>query len=307
MPIPDFQTIMLPLLEHCSDGETHSMASTEEALALRFKLTEDEINELLPSGRQRRFGNRIGWSKLHLIKAGLLSSPNWGLFQITDLGKSILAKKPGQIDLNFLDQFPPHKEFRKKTSKTASSTETATSPLQEQSPREQLEEAYASIKSTLQANLLEKLQSPAFSWRRFEAVVVDLLVKMGYGGTHKDAGKVTQPTNDGGVDGWIKEDKLGLDIIYLQAKKWAGNRTVGRPEIQAFVGALEEKQSQKGVFITTSSFAESAREYVRKISKKVILIDGQELTELMIDFNVGVSIEEVYEIKRMDSDYFELD
>ncbi len=306
MPIPDFQSIMLPLLQHCGDGKEHTMYSTEEALALYFKLTESEINEMLASGKQGRFSNRVAWAKQYLTKAGLLHVPRRGTFEVTKLGKDVLAQNPNRIDINYLDQFAGFKEFRKSTSKNTTN-EAVTNIEQEQSPREQLEAAYSNIKRTLQTDLLEKLQSTDFSWKRFEAIVVDLLVKMGYGGTHKDAGKVTQLTKDGGVDGWIKEDKLGLDIIYLQAKKWAAKQTVGRTDIQSFVGALEERQAQKGVFITTSSFADSAREYVKKISKKVILIDGQELTELMIDHNIGVSIEEVYEIKRIDSDYFEFE
>ena len=305
MPIPDFQTIMLPLLQHCNDGKEHTMSRTEDALAAHFNLTEIELEEMLSSGRQSRFSNRIAWAKQYLTKADLLRSPRRGVFEITELGKKVLSQKPSRIDINFLDQFPGFKEFRKSTAKPGES-DASTDAQQVQSPREQLDEAYNSIRKSLQTDLLERLQSQEFHWRRFETLVVDLLVKMGYGGTHKDAGKVTQPTQDGGVDGWIKEDKLGLDIIYLQAKKWGPKQTVGRPDIQSFVGALEERQAQKGVFITTSSFTDTAREYVKRISKKVILIDGKALAELMIDYNIGVSIEETYEIRRLDSDYFEM-
>jgi restriction system protein len=304
MPIPDFQTIMLPLLQHCNDGKEHAMSRTEDELARYFKLTEVELEEMLSSGRQSRFGNRVAWAKQYLTKAELLNSPRRGIFEITDLGKKVLSQSPNRIDINYLDQFPNFKEFRKSTTKNNVSSSIIESQ-QVQSPREQLEEAYKSIRQSLQEDLLDRLQSPDFHWRRFEILVVDLLVKMGYGGTHKDAGKVTQASKDGGVDGWIKEDKLGLDVIYLQAKKWGPKQSVGRPEIQSFVGALEERQAQKGVFITTSFFSDTAREYVKKISKKVILIDGKDLTELMIDYNIGVSIEEAYEIKRLDSDYFE--
>jgi restriction system protein len=303
MPIPDFQSVMLPLLQHSADGAEHTLPETEDFLAQYFKLSESDRSELLSSGRQSRFGNRVGWAKQHLMKAGLLESPRRSVFRISEKGKAVLGKQPERISMAFLKQFPEYIEFIRPSNN--SDIKEAVEELEtiEKSPKEVLDDAYSRLHKALQQELLEKVRQS--HWRFFEHLVVELLVKMGYGGSVKDAGRVTQPTNDGGIDGVIKEDKLGLDVIYLQAKRFEADNKVGRPEIQSFVGALEEKRAMKGVFITTSSFAATAHEYVKNISKKIILIDGEKLADFMIEYGVGVSTVDVYEIKRLDSDYFD--
>ena len=304
MPIPDFQSVMLPLLQHTADGGEHTLPETEDFLAKYFKLGDADRNELLSSGRQSRFGNRVGWAKQHLMKAGLLESPRRSVFRISERGKAVLSKPPERIGMAFLKQYPEYLEFIRPSVNDGGIKET-TEELEviEKSPKEVLDDAYSRLRKALQQELLERVRQS--HWRFFEHLVVELLVKMGYGGSVKDAGQVTQPTNDGGIDGVIKEDKLGLDVIYLQAKRFETDKKVGRPDIQSFVGALEEKRAIKGVFITTSSFASTANDYVKNISKKVILIDGEQLAGLMIDYGVGVSVVDVYEIKRLDSDYFD--
>lgn len=295
---------MLPLLLACDDDAEHTLPEMEEKLTKYFKLLEPEVQEMLSSGIQRRFMNRLSWAMIHLARAGLLEKPRRAVFKISTRGKAVLSENPPKIDVAFLKQYPQYLEFIRPTEKNANQT-GQTDEQNNKSPKESLDDAYLSLRKSLQLDLLEKLRAPQFHWRSFEKLVVELLVKMGYGGSVKDAGEVTQPTNDGGIDGLIKEDKLGLDVIYLQAKKLVASNKVGRPEIQSFVGALEEKRALKGVFITTSCFAQTAYEYVKNISKKVILIDGDQLAGLMIDHNIGVSVEDVYEIKRIDNDYFE--
>ena len=304
MPIPDFQSVMLPLLQHAADNSEHNLPETEDHLALLFQLSETDRNEMLSSGKQSRFGNRVGWAKQHLMKAGLLESPRRSVFKISERGRAVVAKKPGKINMAFLRQYPEYLEFLRPSGNNNDAKEAAEDlQIIEKSPKEVLDDAYLRLRNALQQELLEKVRQS--HWRFFEKLVVELLVKMGYGGSVKDAGEVTQPTNDGGIDGLIKEDKLGLDVIYIQAKRYEAGNKVGRPDIQSFVGALEEKRAVKGVFITTSSFASTAHDYVKNISKKIILIDGDQLAGLMIDYGVGVSTVDVYEIKRLDSDYFE--
>jgi len=295
---------MLPLLQHTADNKEHSLPETEDYLAQYFKLTETERSEMLSSGKQSRFSNRVGWAKQHLMKAGLLESPRRSVFRISNRGKEVLRQNPERVNMAFLRQYPEYLEFIRPTNNDSEAKE-APEELEviEKSPKEILDDAYLRLRKALQQELLEKVRQS--HWRFFERLVVELLVKMGYGGSVKDAGEVTQPTNDGGIDGVIKEDKLGLDVIYLQAKRFDADNKVGRPDIQSFVGALEEKRAVKGVFITTSSFASTANDYVKNINKKVILIDGEQLAGLMIDYGVGVSTVDIYEIKRLDSDYFD--
>lgn len=305
MPMPDFQSVMLPLLQHTSDNAEHTLPETEDYLAQYFKLNETERNEMLSSGKQGRFSNRVGWAKQHLIKAGLLESPRRSVFRISNRGKEVLSKNPERINMAFLRQYPEYLEFIRPSSNNETGAKEALEELEavEKSPKEILDDAYLRLRKALQQELLERVRQS--HWRFFEKLVVELLVKMGYGGSVKDAGQMTKPTNDEGIDGVIKEDKLGLDVIYLQAKRYEADKKVGRPDIQSFVGALEEKRAMKGVFITTSSFASTANDYVKNISKKVILIDGEQLAGLMIDNGIGVSTVDTYEIKRLDSDYFD--
>lgn len=297
MAIPDFQTIMLPLLTFAGDGQEHFMLDAVTYIAKKFELTDEERNEMLPSGQQRRLDNRVGWSRSHLTKAGLLETTKTSHFRITSEGLKVLQAQPPKIDVIFLDKYAGHLEFRKGPTKGPKPPE----PGGEQSPKETIENSYQKLREDLAQEILAtiKKQSPAF----FERLVVTLLVAMGYGGSIADAGQAVGKSGDGGIDGIIKEDKLGLDVIYIQAKRWAQG-TVGRPDIQGFVGALEGR-TNKGVFITTSDFTTEARNYARSLnSKKVVLLDGGELAQLMIDYNIGVTRDAVYEIKRVDADFF---
>lgn len=304
MSIPDFQTIMLPLLEFSADDREHSKAEAVEHLAAKFGLTEEERKTLLPSGRQRVFDNRVGWARTYMVKAGLLESMRRGFWRITAQGQQVLTHRPPRIDIKYLGQFAKFREFRDKRRESRHQAEE--SPAAEQgfdagaTPEEALEAAYQRLRQDLADELLEMVRkcSPSF----FERLVVDLLVKMGYGGTRQDAGQAIGRSGDEGIDGIIKEDRLGLDAIYLQAKRWDG--VVGRPEVQKFAGALQGHRARKGVFITTSSFSKEAEDYVARIDSRIILIDGQQLVRLMIDHDVGVSTAASYEIKRIDQDYF---
>ncbi len=299
--IPDYQAVMLPLLNLAADGKEHRFRDAIEELAVYFNLTENERKELLPSGSQATFDNPVGWARTYMKKAGLLESPKRGYFKITDRGMQALGKKPETINVKFLEQYPEFLEFKTKsnTKSTMAKTDT-TLPTEDRTPQEVIEDAYVTIRSGLASDLLEQIMesSPSF----FERLVVDLLVSMGYGGTRRDAGEAVGGSGDEGIDGIIKEDRLGLEVVYIQAKRWKD--TVQRPEIQKFVGALRGQNARKGVFITTSGFSGGAVEYVNELSDKVVLIDGETLANLMIDHGVGVTLEGAYEIKRVDSDYF---
>ncbi|MGB2926880.1 MAG: restriction endonuclease [Limnothrix sp.] len=297
MTIPDYQTLMLPLLQYVSDAQEHSLRETIEALSKQFQLTEEEQNDLLPSGKQLRFDNRVGWSRTHLKKAGLVEYTRRGYFKITSLGQKILNRNLDAITSKFLCQFASYAEF---TSVTDNAIQNDDSISLVNTPEEILEEGFRRIQQELATDILELVKScsPEF----FENLVVDLLLAMGYGGSKKEAGQVIGKSGDGGIDGIIKEDRLGLDVIYIQAKRWEGK--VGRPEIQKFAGALQGKRAKKGIFITTSEFTQDAIEYSQIIDSKIILIDGKMLSQLMIDSDVGMYTAEVYKIKKIDSDYF---
>jgi len=299
MAIPDYQTTMLPLLRFAGDDQEHRFRDAVQTLADEFDLTEEERKELLPSGQQAIFNNRVGWARLYLVKAGLLEATRRGYFKITEQGHKVLTQKPERIDKKFLVQIP---DFVKawESIKGKRKPEKAESVPSETTPEESLESAYQELHDGLASELLEMVMQcpPDF----FERLVVDVLIKMGYGGSRKEAGQAVGKTSDGGIDGIIKEDKLGLDIIYIQAKRWEG--TVGRPEIQKFAGALQGQRARKGIFITTSYFTKDALKYVENIDTKIILIDGQRLAELMIAYNVGANTTAIYEVKKIDSDYF---
>jgi restriction system protein len=300
--IPDYQTVMLPLLRLASDEQEHSSRGAIENLADQFELSEQERKELLPSGRQATFDNRVGWARTYMKKAGLLESKQRGYFKITSRGLEALQRDPQTINVKFLEQYPEFVEFRTKRSvvdKPASSKEMQEDDTQ--TPEEAIEAAYQAIRNNLASDLIQQIMecSPSF----FERMVVDLLVKMGYGGTRKDAGQAVGQSGDEGIDGIINEDRLGLDVIYIQAKRWESS--VGRPEIQKFVGALQGQRAKKGIFITTSSFSKQAIDYTSMIESNVVLIDGETLAKLMIDNNVGVSSIAAYEVGRVDSDYFD--
>lgn len=303
--VPDFQSVMLPLLQTVADGTETTLRNTIDQLATQFALTTEQRQALLPSGRQAIFDNRVGWAKTHLVKAGLLESTRRSYFKITARGQEVLIARPAAVNMNFLRRYPEYNEFLRPS--TAAREDGLTQNVEHQvgqttaTPDEIMEATYQGLRNTLATELLTKIKSAPPSF--FERLVIELLVKMGYGGSIKDAGRATRYTGDGGIDGIIKEDKLGLDVIYIQAKRWE-IATVGRPDVQSFVGALDGHRANKGVFITTSRFADTAVQYVGTISKKVVLIDGPQLADLMIDYNLGVSSAVVYEIKRMDNDYF---
>ncbi|MDZ7697492.1 MAG: restriction endonuclease [Deltaproteobacteria bacterium] len=298
MAVPDFQSIMLPLLELASDGKERSLADSREAIAEVFNLSQEEREELLPSGTQPVLNNRVAWASIYLQRAGILSRPRRGWYQITDRGREVLREKPPRIDIKYLERFPEFRDFR--ANKKEPEIEKGPSTRSDMNPEEALEIAYQSLQQTLASEIMQSIKdcSPQF----FERLVIDVLVKMGYGGSRKEAGQAVGRRGDEGIDGIIKEDKLGLDIIYIQAKRWEAS--VGRPEIQKFAGALQGQRARKGIFITTSTFSREATDYVKNIESKIILIDGQRLAELMIEHDVGVSPVASYEIKKIDSDYF---
>jgi restriction system protein len=299
MPIPDYQAIMLPLLHFVADEKEHSLREVIESLADHFRLTDEERKELLPSGRQPTFDNRLGWARTYMKKAGLLESTKRGYFRITERGSEIIRSNPTHINAKLLEQFSEFVEFKSFTRGSQPDNSNLKAD-DSQTPEEDIELAIQKLNQQLASDLLQAIKgcSPIF----FEKLVVDLLVKMGYGGTRKDAGRTVGRTGDGGIDGIINEDRLGLDIIYIQAKRW--ENPVGRPEIQKFAGALQGMRARKGIFITTSTFTNEARDYVSRIDSKIILIGGEALAQLMIEHNVGVGPFASYEVKKIDSDYF---
>ena len=300
MPIPGYQTLMLPLLELAGDGQEHTLREAYDILADKYELTDNERKELLPSGQQEVFHNRVGWARTYLKKAGLLQSTRRSCFKITERGKTTLAQNLPSIDNAYLNQFEEFQQFQKRKPKKDDQTPSPIVIYNETTPEEDLESAYQSLRDNLATELLQTLKTSSPSL--FEKIVVELLVKMGYGGSRQDAGRAIGKSGDEGIDGIIKEDRLGLDIIYIQAKRW--ENTVGRPEIQKFAGALQGQRARKGIFITTATFSREAYNYASKIESKIVLIDGEHLTQLMMDHNLGVSPMASYEIKRLDSDYF---
>lgn len=298
MTVPEYQAFMLPLLQLGSDQKEHAVSESYDTLAAQFDLTESERDDMLPSGRQSRFENRVGWARTYLKKAGLIDSTGRGKFRITQRGLAVLKSKPASVTKEFLTQFSEFREFQaRQNAKPENDEEIAN---HEKTPDEVLDSAYQILRRTLSQDLLERVKSS--SPRFFEKIVVDLLLAMGYGGSGLDAGKIVGKSGDGGIDGIIKEDKLGLEAIYVQAKRWAG--TVGRPTVQEFAGSLAGQKARKGVLITTSQFSAEATEYVERLEMKIVLIDGEQLTQLMVDHGVGVADKQIYAVKRLDEDYF---
>lgn len=301
MAIPDYQTIMLPLLIIVSDNEEHTKSEAVDKLAKLFKLTDEELEQLLPSGRQRVFDNRVGWARTYLKKAGLLEPTRRSFFKITNRGLNVLKQNPKIIDNNFLKQFPEFMSWLELS--LAENKKEKVITADKLTPEEELELSFQEIEASLAEELLAKIKecTPKF----FENVVIELLLSMGYGSSRAEAAKAIGQSGDGGIDGIIKEDRLGLDIIYIQAKRW--NDNIGRPEIQKFAGALEGKRARKGVFITTADFSNNCYDYVNSIDKKIILINGQRLAKLMIEHSIGISKVKSFSIKKIDNDYFEGD
>jgi restriction system protein len=304
MPIPDFQTLMLPLLEALADGKERSMRDVTVLLADRFGLTDEERQEMLPSGQNRLFGNRVAWPKAHLKAAGLIENPARGKVRVSAEGRKVLDQKPDKINCGFLRKYPSYLAFAGQSDAAEPhSKPEAAEGGEQKTPLELLDSSYQALRNATAEDLLSRLKScsPAF----FEQVVVKLLLAMGYGGVAGE-GLVTGKSGDGGLDGVIKEDKLGLDVVCLQAKRWDG--PVGRPIVQGFVGSMDYIRGRKGVILTTSHFTKDATDFVERIEgKKVVLIDGDRLAELMIDHGVGVATTKVYELREVSNDFFDED
>ena len=286
-----------------ADGKEHATKNVIEAMANHFELSKEDREEMLPSGNQRRLNNRVGWARTHLKHALLIEYVSRGVMKITPRGLELLATNPASLNLRDLDKFPEHDQWfhKKRDKKSADETEVAVSDTQ--TPEERISSLTSALNDQLADELLTVVR--AMDPYKFEQLVVDLLFAMGYGGSREEAAKVTKASNDEGIDGIINEDRLGLDVIYIQAKRWKEN--IGRKEIQAFVGALAGQQATKGVFITTSKFRDTAPQYAQTVMQKVILIDGDRLGELMIEYDIGVSHHETFVLKRIDSDYFDQD
>ena len=306
MAIPDYQSIMLPILQLASDGTEHRTRDAIAAVASKLQLTEEELSKLNPSGSDYVFANRLGWARTYLKKAGLIHYTGWGKFQITEAGKLLLGKNPPKIDLTILKQYPEFLEFyggTKPEEGPSTGADIEITPSDE-TPEELIASSHSTLRKLVQTELLAKIVagSPKF----FERLVVTLLTTMGYGGSLADAGQALGRPHDGGIDGVIKEDKLGLDLIYIQAKRWK-DQTVGSTDVQSFVGALAGVKARRGVFITTSKFSREATAYAASLENRVILIDGDRLTDLMFEYGLGVSTLNTYVVKRVDNDFFDED
>jgi restriction system protein len=303
MAVPDFQSLMLPVLQTAADGEI-SATELRERVATQLALTEDDLAEMLPKGGQTVLANRVAWANVYLQRAGLLRKIGRGMYLITDEGRQALAERPGRIDLQFLSRYPSYAEWRSGRSQLGSGTPQVIPPMLDtaQTPEENIAASYASLAAALETELLDRVRemSPAF----FERLIVDLLIAMGYGGGRAEMGQAIGRSGDGGIDGMIKEDALGLDIVYVQAKRYADRNTVGRSEVQSFAGSLDGVGATKGIFFGTSTFSQGARDYVGRIAKRIVLIDGAELARLMTQHNVGVRTRTTYEVKKVDEDYF---
>ena len=303
MAIPDYQTLMLPVLTCLSDGRTRVVRDVVEELADKFRLTDEDRAQLLPSGGTLTFASRVGWAKTYLKKAGLLTQPKRGVVQLSPTGKELLASPPEVLNTKFLDQFESFQTFRNagRTSSASVIDTRPSAPPLDQTPEEGMHSANVQLRVALADELLDRVKAcaPAF----FEQLVVQLLIRMGYGGSREEAGRAVGRSGDGGIDGIINEDRLGLDAIYLQAKRWEGS--VGEGPVRDFKGALDAKGAQKGVFITTSTFTPAAKDAARNSrSYKIVLIDGARLADLMIEHDLGVSVAATYQLKRIDSDFF---
>jgi restriction system protein len=306
MSIPDYQTLMLPLLKAAADGSEHRIGDITEQLAQQFHLTQDERQQLLPSGMQTSFANRVGWAKSYLVQAGLLEATKRAHFRITNRGHDVLDRDPAEINNEYLFQFPEFVAFRSRgktlESVTTQGQQGPAAPIQAQTPDELIRANVKQIEAALAKELLDRIlaASPAF----FESLIVKLLLAMGYGGSRADAGQIVGRSGDHGIDGVIDQDSLGLDRVYLQAKKYGSDTPVTEPEIRGFSGSLGAAKANKGVFVTTSSFTQPARDFAERHPFKIVLIDGQHLTALMIRYSVGARIEETVHLKRIDEDFF---
>ncbi|RSC96086.1 restriction endonuclease [Tenacibaculum singaporense] len=300
--IPDFQTIMLPMLQLLSDGKSKTLNEVMQALAQHFKLTSEDLKIKVPSGQMGLFRNRVGWTRSYLKKAGLIKYPERGVYQITEEGKKFLATNPSKLRMKQLEQFPKYKEWRTTFNGTNTKQKEITN-TQEQTPEEVLAATVTELKNELATELLDKLKENSFQY--FENFVIQLLQKMGYGEFREEASQHTGKTGDDGIDGIISQDRLGLENVYIQAKRFTNN-SVGSPEIRNFIGSLALQGVNKGVFLTTSRFSSSAIQTAQDSKQqKIALIDGKELTDLAIEYNLGVQVADTIQIKKIDLDYFE--
>ena len=305
MAIPKYDEMYNAMLEALSDGKVHDKHDIKMQIKKAYNLTNEEMAEKIPSGRMTVVGNRVGWCKTYLKKAGLVDNPKRNSYSITEAGMEALKEMPTGIDNKYLMKYPGFAEFLKgsKTADSNTGNDDVSVADSNGSPQEEIEAAMTKLNDQLADDLMDAImqQDPSF----FEQLVVDLLEKMGYGAELENPGEVTQYIGDGGIDGIVRQDALGFDKIYVQAKRWNSDHSVGSPDIQQFAGALMGKGANKGLFITTSKFSKAALDYVdRHMTAHIVLIDGRELTGLMIKYGLGVSTEKTYEIKRIDTDYF---
>lgn len=302
MAIPTYEQLMLPLLEVLRNESIYTNKECIDILAEKLNITEEELRELLPSGKKKVFYDRVNWAKTYMKKAGLVEAPRRGTMRITQLGLELLQENPLELKSKDLLRYSSFNDFINASNRNQENSAINEVSLNEKTPSEEIANAFENLKTSLADEILEKINSCSFEF--FEKLVIELLIKMGYGGSREEAGRATKKTGDEGIDGIINEDRLGLDSIYIQAKRWK-DTLVGRPEIQKFSGALDTPGASKGIFITTSTFSKEAREYVKAINtKNIVLIDGMQLAQYMIEFNVGVSTEIIYEVKKIDTDYF---
>ena len=302
MAIPTYEQLMLPLLEILRNKNIYTNKECIDILAEKLNITEKELRELLPSGKKKVFYDRVNWAKTYMKKAGLVEAPRRGTIRITQLGLELLQENPLEIKSKDLLRYSSFNDFINASNRNEENSAINEVSLNEKTPSEEIANAFENLKTSLADEILEKINSCSFDF--FEKLVIELLIKMGYGGSREEAGRATKKTGDEGIDGIINEDRLGLDSIYIQAKRWK-DTVVGRPEIQKFSGALDTPGASKGIFITTSTFSKEAREYVKAINtKNIVLIDWIQLAQYMIEFNVGVSTEIIYEVKKIDTDYF---
>lgn len=300
MAIPKYNEMYRPFLDCLQDGQSHSFKAVKESVALAIGVAAEERGALLPSGKQAIYDNRIGWTRTYLKKAGLLESPTRGVFVLTEEGRKVLAENPVLINDDYLRKYESFRAFKNPIDSLELTTVITAI---DDTPQDVFDSAYLQINASLEDELITEIwkQSPLF----FEKLVVQLLEKMGYGGSLAGAGTVTKQSGDEGIDGIIREDKLGFNLIYIQAKKWELDKKIGRPEIQKFVGALAGQGAVKGLFISTSQFTKESYAYAeRQHTTKVILVDGSQLTKLMVEYGLGVHTQAIYEIKQIDADFF---
>ena len=307
MPVPDFQSLMLPALKAFAGGGEPSLSKVRERIAAAEGLSAEDVREKLPSGRQAVFVNRVSWAVIYMERAGLLARVRRGVYRLTLEGERLLSRKPSRIDMNLLGEFPGFAAWRQRANAPPSGKEVASKQNEEvtDTPEEALDRAARQMSSALEADVLHRVRdaTPAF----LEGVVVDLLIAMGYGGGDAEMGRVTGRSGDGGIDGTIREDALGLDEVYVQAKKYAEGNAVGEGDLRNFAGAIDAAGTTKGVFVTTSGFTRAAQSYVARSPKRIVLIDGAQLAHLMVHHGIGVRTRTLHEIKRIDEDYFERD